>query len=176
MNYAHILFLDFDGPLYPEKILLIPENNKDNSMLRNLSLHPMVTYWKMDLATIAMLNQLYEIRPYFIVVSSSWADLHTKEQIESLLALNGLNIPLHKNWKLDCENLSRGERIKEWLDKNKIADYIILDDEDSGYVFQNLDYLKNLNLDKNKIVLCSLEDGVTMSNYYKMKAIIANWK
>ena len=25
MNFPHIVFLDFDGPLFPEKILLIPQ-------------------------------------------------------------------------------------------------------------------------------------------------------
>ena len=130
MNFAHIVFLDFDGPLFPEKILLLAENNDDNFMLKELNLHPMVTYWKMEPCIIAMLNQLYEIRPYFIVVSSSWGTLHSKEQIETLFASNGLNVPLHEHWKLILNENFKTKNIENWLKNNKIADYMIIDDDE----------------------------------------------
>ena len=129
MNFAHIVFLDFDGPLFPEKVLLLAENNEDNFMLKELNLHPMVTYWKMEPCIIAMLNQLYEIRPYFIVVSSSWGTLHSKEQIEILFASNGLTVPLHENWKLTLSENLKTMNIENWL-KNfiqiKILEVMIL--------------------------------------------------
>lgn len=175
MNFAHIVFLDFDGPLYPEKILLLPENNEDNTMLKELNLHPMVTYWKMEPSIIAMLNQLYEIRPYFIVVSSTWANLHSKDQIETLLATNGLNVPLHADWKIDLDNGKKSPHIKNWLDNHKIADYMIIDDDESGDEFNKVEYIERMNLNKNNIILLSPEDGVGMAHFFKMKAIVANW-
>lgn len=175
MNFAHIVFLDFDGPLYPEKILLLSENNEDNSMLKELKLHPMVTYWKMEPSIIAMLNHLYDIRPYFIVVTSSWGHLHSKEQIETLLATNGLHVPLHADWKIEINGDSKAPYIRQWLDNHKIADYMIVDDEESGEEFNKVDYLEKIKLNKNKVILMSPEDGVTMANFFKMKAIVANW-
>lgn len=175
MNFAHILFLDFDGTLYPEKILLIAENNEDNSMLKELNLNPMVTYWKMEPVIIAMLNQLYNIRPYFIVVSSSWGNLHTKEQIETLFATNGLSVPLHEDWKIEINQNKKAEGVANWIQSHKIADYMILDDEESGVEFQDIRKIENLKLNKQKIILLSPEDGVNMASFYKMKAIVANW-
>lgn len=175
MNFPHIIFLDFDGPLFPEKILLIPENNSDNDILKDLGLNSLINYWKADPCIIAMLNNLYELRSYFIVVTSVWADYHNKEQIESLLAINGLNITLHEDWKLETSSKSKGEKIKNWLLSHKIADYMIIDDDESGDDFLNNNYLSEHNLNKNKIVTVSMEDGVSMSNFYKMKSILANW-
>lgn len=175
MNFAHIVFLDFDGPLYPEKILLLSENNEDNSMLKELKLHPMVTYWKMEPSIIAMLNQLYDIRPYFIVVSCSWGNLHSKEQIETLLATNGLHVPLHNDWKIELNDNNKAVSIKKWLDNHKIADYMIVDDQESGEDFNKIEHIETLKINKNKIILLSPEDGVTMASFFKMKAIVANW-
>lgn len=175
MNFAHIVFLDFDGPLFPEKILLLAENNDDNSMLSELNLHPMATYWKMEPCIIAMLNQLYELRPYFIVVSSSWANLHSKEQIETLLATNGLTVPLHEDWKIELEKITKPESISNWLNSHKIADYMIIDDEESGEDFTELKTIDKYKLNKSKVMLLSPEDGVKMADFFKMKSIVANW-
>lgn len=175
MNFPHIVFLDFDGPLFPEKILLLPENNQDTLMLSELKLHPMVTYCKMEPCIIAMLNQLYELRPFFIVISSPWANLHSKEQIESLLASNGLYIPLHKDWSLNLEFKSKVESVSNWLNDKKIADYMVIDDDESGEDFQESKNLKLFKIDLKKIILLSHEDGVKMSDFFKMKAIIVNW-
>lgn len=175
MNFAHIVFLDFDGPLFPEKVLLLAENNANNSMLKELNLHPMVTYWKMEPCIIAMLNQLYELRPYFIVVSSSWGTLHSKEQIQTLLASNGLEVPLHNDWRLKLEEKYKTISVANWLNNNKISDYMIIDDDESGEDFSIENNLKKSNIDKNKIMILSSENGVSMSDYFKMKSIIANW-
>lgn len=175
MNFAHIVFLDFDGPLFPEKVLLLAENNSNNSMLKELNLHPMVTYWKMEPCIIAMLNQLYELRPYFIVVSSSWGTLHSKEQIQTLLASNGLEVPLHNDWRLKLEEKYKTISVANWLNNNKISDYMIIDDDESGEDFSIENNLKKSNIDKNKIMILSSENGVSMSDYFKMKSIIANW-
>lgn len=175
MNFAHIVFLDFDGLLFPEKILLLEENNEDTSMLKELELHPLVTYWKMEPSIIAMLNQLYQLRPFFIVVSSSWANLHSKEQIETLLATNSLKVPLHEDWKIDLDKKTKTIAISNWLSNNKIADYMILDDDESGEEFTFIKEIEKNNLHKEKIILVSSEDGVSMSNFYQMKAIVANW-
>ena len=175
MNFAHIVFLDFDGPLFPEKALLLAENNENSDELKELGLHPMVTYWKMEPCIIAMLNQLYELRPFFIVVSSSWGEFHSKEQIERLLAYNGLNIPLHSDWKLMTEGEGKAKKIASWFADKKIADYMIVDDDESGEEFSQFINLEKNRLDNKRILLLSHENGATMSDYFKMQAIVANW-
>lgn len=179
MNYPHIVFLDLDGPLFSGRALLMPENNgHESEILKQLKLHPFVSYWKADPVAIAMLHELHKIRPYHFVISSSWADdnQHNKEQIERLLKINDVNINLHKDWR--TPRTKEKDKVKEvsmWLENNKYADYMVLDDWDSGDKFANDTLLRKNNLNKFKIVLVDAEEGITMKDFYKMQATVHNW-
>lgn len=179
MKKKHILFLDFDGPLFSKRALLLSENNEYSSeYLKELDLDPRVTYWYADPVAIMMLIELYRIHSFKIVVTSLWAeeDFHNKNQIENLLRKNLLGIPLHVQWKTPRNNSQcKATQIKEWLDNNAYDDYLILDDLESGKDFQNIDLLNKLNINKDKIVLVSAEDGILMRDFYKMQAIVLNW-
>src|SRR5579875_4141819 len=133
------VFLDFDGPIFPTKAFLLPENNKPTNleMCAQLKLHPYVEYWKADPIAIAMLNKLFNIYPYDLVISSSWADdwLHEKSQIEALLNQNNLEYTFHRQWRTPRDKFNdREEQIAHWLDNNPEyrEKYIILDDVSSG--------------------------------------------
>lgn len=179
MKKPHVMFLDFDGPLFSERALMLPENHEfAQDKLLELKLHPMVSYWYADPVAIAMLIELYRYRPYQIVVSSTWAEphLHDKEQIENLLKHNGLGVPLHKNWRTPRENhIERIDQVKEWLDNNEYSDYVILDDNLSGVSFENNKALKETGLDKNKILLVNYDEGILYKDFCKLQAIMATW-
>jgi hypothetical protein len=173
MNLAHIIFLDFDGPLFSDRMMFLKENNgSDIDKIRRLNLSPMVTYWKMDSFAVEVLNEFYHLRPYFFVISNSWSDGNNKESIMELMTVNGLEAPLHKDWKIN-NSISKNLAISNWLEKNKYADYLVLDDYDSGdsFLTGKLNYLDN-----KKIVLVDEKNGLLIEDYYKIKSIILNWK
>lgn len=179
MRHPHIIFLDLDGPLFSGRALMLPENNGAGSeILRELKLHPLVSYWKADPVAIAMLHSLYELRPFQLVISSSWANegQHTKEQIQRLLDINDINIVLNKQWKTPKgETCDRAYEISLWLQENKHSDYMILDDFESGDKLMNDTYLRKYKLNKFKVVLVDVEEGITMKDFYKMQATVSNW-
>lgn len=176
MKKEYIVFLDFDGPLFSNRALMLLENHEfAKANLKDLKLNPLVTYWCADPIAIAMLVHLYHFRPFKIVVSSAWGELHTKEQIENLLKKNGLGIPLHENWKINTMLGSKPEQIKTWLDENKYEGYMVIDDTLSGEEFNNIQLVNEIGLDTNQIVIVSVNDGISYQDYYKMKAISANW-
>lgn len=165
MNYPHIIFLNLDGVLYPEKIIFLNENQKETPIYEELNLNKMIKYWKMDAVLVGMLNDLYNLRKYEFVLTSTWAKYHTKETIEKLFIYNNLEPIIHKDWKIDFNDKNKIENINEWLVNHKIADYLILDSTLES------DLKENIN-----ITIIDNEDGVKMMDYYKMKAKILNWK
>lgn len=178
MKKPHIMFLDFDGPLFSGRALMLPENNEyAKKMLDDLKMNPLVSYWYADPVAIAMLIELYRYKSFKLVISNNWAnpELHTKEQIINLLKKNGLGIPLHDNWRISLDKGERIEQIKEWLENNDYSDYIIIDDHESGESLSDHKLLMKTNINKEKIVLVNFDDGILLRDFYKMQAIIANW-
>lgn len=177
MKNSRIVFLDFDGPLFSHRALMLMENNDfAPEMLSKLNLNPLVSYWKADPVAIDMLHHLYRFRAFKIVVLSAWAEIHDKKQIEALLHENGLDITLHTDWRVDFSHLNKPEQIRTWLNKHQIENYLILDDDLSGEDLQNKELLQENNIDENKIVLVSADDGIAYHHYFRMKAIAADWE
>jgi hypothetical protein len=179
---AGALFLDFDGPVFPTKAFLFPENNRPLSLevCSRLKLHPYVEYWRADPIAIAMLNRLLTIYSYDLVISSSWADdwLHEKSQIEALLNENNLEYNLHRQWRTPRDKHdSREEQIADWLDKNPEyrEKYIILDDVSSGAGLADKKGVAKLGLDKNNIFLVDIHEGLSYKDYQKIAAIMRTW-
>ena len=130
-----VLFLDFDGPLFPERgIGLSPPISEYPSKLK---LHPFISYWEMDRTSVRQLNSLYDIYPFDTVVSSSWKNFVEVDQVVELFQVNGLNLHLHENWCTTSKMTSqRHQEISMWLDDYTVndvcPDHIILDDPMSG--------------------------------------------
>ncbi len=170
-----IIFLDFDGPLYPKKALFLKENNGQESieMCQNLDLHPSVKYWKMDPCAVSMLNKLFEKNNVKVVVSSSWANpiLHNKEQIVNLFKENGLNASLHNNWNTAKKGSHRTEDIYLWLEDNKeeVEDYIILDDNISAPEMEKHEIVKNFKIKPSNIFLVSFNDGIEYQHFISIQ-------
>ncbi len=177
-----VIFLDFDGPIFPSKVFMYPENNGENSLAvcKQLNLHPYVTYWKADPNSVVMLNKLYEAYPYDLVISSSWADpwLHDRDSIVSVLDINGLTYNLHKDWKTPRDvNSFRHEQISDWLKlhpeyKDK---YIIIDDYSSGDQLHNLEVLKEYKLHKENVFLVDVDEGLSYKQYREIFNKLLTW-
>jgi hypothetical protein len=162
-----VLFLDFDGPLFSDRVILHHPANK--KVPDDLKFSSYMLYWKMDEVAVGMLNKLYQ-RTYFeLVISSTWRTLFTKEQIATILEVNDLKIPLHENWctPYRLSYTSRAHDISSWLGSNEVKDYIILDDPLSG------DGLQDCTLDN--IILVEPEIGITIDDFLKMQNIVNSW-
>ncbi len=177
-----VIFLDFDGPIFPSKIFIYPENNgvECSEICKKLNLHPYVNYWKADPNSIVMLNKLYEVYPYDLVISSSWADpwLHEKESIEAVLDINGLNYSLHQEWKTPRENIHyRHEQISSWLKKHSEYQdrYIIIDDHSSGDELSNLNTLSEHNIKQDNVFLVDIDDGLSYKQYKAIFSKLLTW-
>lgn len=154
-----IVFLDFDGPLFPDKVLTYTENKGDvaERMLAALNIHPFYTYWKADPFMVNCLNQL-ALQGFQCVVSSSWADdrMHSQDQIQKLFQANDIKIPLHVQWRTPRAHKNRNIQISDWLRDNPAADYWIFDDKLSGK-----DLLEQKSLDASKIVWIDEATGIS---------------
>jgi hypothetical protein len=177
-----VLFLDFDGPIFPTKVFVLPENNGQASraVCEELNLHPYVTYWKADPISIAMLNKLYDFYPYDLVISSSWADdwLHQREQIESVLLKNELNYNMHKTWRTPRDTYdTRHEQIAHWLKLHpEYGDkYIILDDTSSGAGLADKEEIERCGLNPKNIFLVNIDDGLSHKDYTTISLRLRGW-
>ena len=177
-----VIFLDFDGPIFPEKIHLFPQNQgkmtKDTCL--KLNLHPYVSYWYADPFAIAILNELKKVKPYQLVISSSWAEdrLHDKSQIESLFKINGLNYDFHLDWRTPRNpELVRHEQIEQWLNNHpEVKNYFIFDDTKSAPdLFFDKTY-KTTKILKKNVYLAHEKDGYNYEQFEEMKFYMDLWK
>lgn len=174
-----VIFLDFDGPLFPEKIFLYPQNEGDfsNNKCRELNFHPKVSYWYADPFAITILNKLKEKYNYQLVISSSWTNLHEKEQIESLLKVNGLNYEFHNDWKTNKNSEERRLQIEEWLSCHpEVTEYMIFDDTKSApELFFDKTYEKS-TLNQRYVYLAHEQDGFNYEQYLDMDFLFSLWE
>lgn len=170
-----VLFLDFDGPLFPDR--QIRHSPSMQFYPGVLGLHEWITYWQMDETSVRQLNALYDIYPFDTVVSSSWKNFVTKEQVEELFEVNELNLHLHKNW-CTPEKLSsyRCNEISWWLDEYTVDGvcpaHIILDDPMSG---SSLDAGNHMLFGFDKPLFINPDVGIDSDIYNIMHKIVTSW-
>ena len=166
-----VLFLDFDGPLFPERVI---------GMGKSISaypykLHPFINYWEMDATSVRQLNALYEIYQFDTVISSSWRHFIDDEQTRDLFTANKLNLHIHADWRTPSRMSSyRVNEIAWWLDeyerKGVAPSHIILDDPWSGTY---LDSWKDHGLCEP--ILVNPEYGISTHEFKVMKSIVTSW-
>lgn len=131
-KYTNIIFLDIDGVLNCQ--LLYEENMKENSfistipiykqakkLLRSLVKKKMITdkeYYASQLCRrrISMLNGLCEETDSVVVVSSSWRNGHTLEELGAILGDSGATFRIIG--KTPYTGYERGTEISLWLKDN----------------------------------------------------------
>ncbi len=166
----NILFLDFDGPMFPNRALFLEENiyPQGKEVCESMGIHPFFEYWKMDPVAVNMIHRLYNLTPFDLVISSSWAGFNDKDIIEKLLNKNNFDIPIHEDWRSFLPEKNRLEEITEWLNRNEVDNYLIIDDHGSGYSL--------VNCDLENIILVNEDNGIDLETYLKMTKIIATWE
>lgn len=171
-----VLFLDFDGPLFPDKVLNFPENNPPHNteLLQKLEIHPFYSYWKADPICVTMLNWMH-IKGVKAVISSSWAKLHEKPTIEGLFNVNSIHTQFHQDWRTSWEFATRGQQIAQWLKGHpEIVNYLILDDKKSApdLFSASEEELAALGLSSKNIVLVDEVEGLRKNEVDKIRRIV----
>lgn len=187
--FMNVVFLDFDGPLYPKRSLLLKENlpnfAKDPVKLnlsQDLNLHPFITYWKMDHIAVAMMNNLAN-KGCIFVLSTSWISLHDLPTLKKLLEVNGFIGKFHEDWSVDIiktsddnleTRLNRAQSIADWISRHPEFNnrYLIVDDLLSAPEMAKSDLMAMYGLDYSRIFLADLDNGISLSTYNKMINIL----
>jgi len=97
-----IIFLDIDGVITSARVQ---------------------SFQTLDKYAVNFINHVCDQAPAEVVISSAWRS-EDKSFFEQFFT------HLHKDWRTTLLRLSnRGGEIQEWLDRHKVEDYLILDDE-----------------------------------------------
>lgn len=174
----HVVFLDFDGPMFPTKMCLFPQNDellneyKRKEIGLDLELYKI---WKMDDFAVIVLNKLYEYFPFEIVVSSNWGNGNSKQTIQKLLDANGITVPLAQDYRLAKINMSRLERISDYIKRNKVRNYIAIDDYDSCPDMVEPELVKCAELSNEKLFCIDFDNGISLKNFRDMRTQICKW-
>lgn len=192
-----ILFLDFDGPVWPDRVTKFhPDNRPGNHNLRSITQEmerngdtfgaSMMTYWRMDETAVGMLNNLMEIQPFYTVVSSTWREFCSKNTIQLLFDENDLNLQLHQHWMTPLASTFRGEylskdmlrlmEIKRWHANHidTVSHYAVLDDPSSGGVLMDDAHVRGVGLDPNNVVLVDPFIGMEIFHYEQLKKLLTS--
>jgi len=194
-----ILFADFDGPLWSDRVIRYhPDNTNATHPKREIIAEAMrqngdtmaahcLTYWKMDEVAVGMLNWLMEYDHFYTVVSSTWRELCTRDTIECIFRMNDLRLELHDDWATDAHTSkyvggwygtssssdNRLKQIARWVDKNKeiVDDYLILDDPSSGGSLIDENAVRWAKLDPSRVVIVDPFIGMEISHFEQMKRV-----
>lgn len=134
----NIIFLDLDGPAYPEvTIKFNPHNYLPYPGTESID-HPFCKYWKMCERFVHLFTLIDKSRDFEVVISSSWRKLYPYPEVfYDLFKTNNVPLRLHKDWatvsfnsKIGC---SRADEIVFWLKEHpETTSFLIIDDILSG--------------------------------------------
>lgn len=135
MSNTPIIFIDIDGPLIPNNQWFFGENSKlleeynrkiGPEFFRNWEIKKRI---KFNPFCVWCFNIWAKYAGAMGVISSSWWMHSSREQLEELFKLNGLNIELHPDTATPRRMSSyRCNEIRWWLDDNPTNTYLIVDD------------------------------------------------
>jgi hypothetical protein len=193
MKTKNILFLDFDGPLFSDRVIdHHPENCLSNTKMRKYINTvkdngdtfgaKCITYWKMDAVAVGMLNKLMKSKPFETVVSSTWRELFGRLSIEELFRINKLNLVLHdEQWCTPLGEAHMGRRsgdrlqqIWEWIEgrKDEINNYVILDDPMSGGSLSSDGMVESAGLEVRRVILVDPLIGIEQWHYNRLNLLL----
>ena len=121
-------------------------------------------HWKTkwSKSSIQIYNQIcqeYDLKP---VITSTWRINHTKEQLQKIFYEQGIEVEIY-DYTPHLDQKDRGLEIKEWLNKNKVDNYVVIDD----IVHNITPYVDNVIKVRNWV-------GLTTEEYIEMKKILDN--
>ena len=144
-----IMFLDFDGVISTHRAYTANRGMTDRRR------------WIDEVAT-SMLMALHDRFPFKIVVSSTWRSFG-QSTCSSALWLSGLSKHMHDDW---CTNQSHdGQRpteIDEWLSRNNVIDFVILDDDNFAWTGKQL----------SRLAKCDPFNGLTWEAFCRLENLL----
>lgn len=178
-----ILFLDLDGPLFSDRIVAFHPRNHEHdeaviAMNELIEKKNRCSYIHADPVAIGMLNRLAEDVDFEVVISSSWRAFTSREAIERMFEINGLNLKLHDAWRTGFDPMiSRVTEVAQWLRDHgtEETDWLVLDDVLSGDFSHDLAALQAaLGEDAQaRCIIVDHETGMQEVNYNTMRRM---WK
>jgi hypothetical protein len=188
-------FWTFDGPLWTDRVIRHhKDNHYQNDTLKKLQNQMKVngdtfaasitSYWRMDETAVHMLNKIMEVQTFKTVVSSSWREFCSRETIEYIFELNGLNLTLHDDWcttipvsgGMYSSQVSRDRLslVREWLTKHQdeVMVYAILDDPGSGGSLISPNLVRSVNLNPDNVVIVNPDTGIESDHYLTLFHIL----
>jgi hypothetical protein len=136
---SKVIFLDIDGVLYGERVILSSPDRRGFNHL--------------DPISIGLVRQLCRMAEAKIVVSSTWR--LDRDIIHQLQLVGFCYTDFHSDYKTARLNGIRGKEIALWLEQHpEVTHYVCLDDDS--------DFLPGQNLVKTAGV-----NGISAENYYQ---------
>jgi hypothetical protein len=140
-----VVFLDIDGVLCTPRAALALG---DSGVIRAF-----------DPIAIQFLNRLYEAAPYLLVMTSTWRrDIGAKTAVKA----SGCYAQFHTDWRTGdrwasgdiVESMhARPAEIRDWLEKNGPAEFLILDDDPFAWTPEQA----------SRVVECDSYDGISFA-------------
>ena len=147
-----IIFLDIDGVLRTHK------SDLENSIILNQEIPIRVYDRRFDSKSVNNINYIVHYTRAKIVVSSTWRINFSVQELKEIFRERGITAEVID--KTDI-GLTRGEEIREWLDRNEVTNYVVIDDQVKD-IINPLSYHKYAK--KNN--LC-IEPEIIFSKYWK---------
>jgi hypothetical protein len=173
----NVILLDFDGPLFSSRaIRFLPKNHalhpsvKDYCATLESQLWAQATsYIWMDPIAVAILNKVYQDYPYEIVVSSSWAEFSSRDELRRLFDMNGIEAEFHDDWVTPRERTSfRITEVSQWIRTHPLANYVCIDDPQSGDYLVDEKSLLHHSIEPERVIIVDPEIGIESHHYDKI--------
>jgi hypothetical protein len=138
-----IIFLDIDGVLRTHK------SDLEHATILNQEIPTRVFDRRFDLKAVSNINYINHYTNAKIVVSSTWRNNFTVEELKDIFKDRGITTEVID--KTDI-GLTRGEEIREWLDRNEVTNYVVIDDQVKDIVNW---------VDKDRVIHVNHQEGFT---------------
>ena len=166
VKYISAIFLDIDGVLNSHRhfkslnedatpnpvefeLACDIENLYDPPCPRSVILNSIL---HIDYKAVQVLNEIIAKSGAKVVISSSWRHMNPLEAIKRMLDFKGFKGEIIDMTSVDLDSWEytcRGHEIQEWMDRNPVDSFVILDDD------SDMDYLSG------HLVQTSFSEGLT---------------
>ena len=138
-----IIFLDIDGVLRTHK------SDLENSIILNQEIPIRVYDRRFDSKSVNNINYIVHYTGAKIVVSSTWRNNFSVQELKEIFRERGITAEV-----IDKTNigLTRGEEIREWLDRNEVTNYVVIDDQVKDIINW---------VDKDRVIEVNCQEGFT---------------
>ena len=138
-----IIFLDIDGVLRTHK------SDLENSIILNQEIPIRVYDRRFDSKSVNNINYIVHYTGAKIVVSSTWRNNFSVQELKEIFRERGITAEVID--KTDI-GLTRGGEIREWLDRNEVTNYVVIDDQVKDIINW---------VDKDRVIEVNCQEGFT---------------